>query len=221
VRIEAGGAEPLDAETAPVVLHLLGAPFDLDAFYAFAAGDPVLAELTARLRGFRPPLVPGAFEALVSSICAQQVSMQSALAIRARFVERYGERAVVAWTFPARERVAAEATEDDLFALGFSRRKAEYVLALARAELDLDGLAALSDDEVRVAITAQRGLGDWTAEWFLARHLGRPTPWPVGDLALRKAVARFYSEDVHAAGRRLHPFQNLAAHYLLTGSRTP
>jgi 3-methyladenine DNA glycosylase/8-oxoguanine DNA glycosylase len=221
VRIDERGADPLDAEAEAVVRHLLGAAFDLDAFYAFAEADPVLAELTRRLRGFRPPLVPDPWEALVGSICAQQVSMQSALAIRARFVERYGEQVGLAWTFPARESVALEATGPELFALGFSHRKAEYVLALAQAELDLAGLAALPDDEVRAAVTAQRGLGDWTAAWFLARHLGRPTPWPVGDLALRKAAERFYSEDVHTVGRRVHPFENLAAHYLLTGARTP
>jgi DNA-3-methyladenine glycosylase II len=225
VRIEGRCAHPLDggpldAEAEPVVLHLLGAPFELERFYAFAAGEPVLAELTARLRGFRPPLAPDPFEALVSSICAQQVSLQSAFAIRARFIEAYGERGVHAWAFPQRERVAA-VSEDDLFALGFSRRKAEYVLDLARSDVDLDALAVLPDDEVRAAIVARRGLGPWTAEWFLARHLARPTAWPAGDLALRKAVARFYADDVDAVGRRLHPFQNLAAHYLLTGARTP
>ncbi len=220
MRIEGLCVEPLDSETEPAVMHLLGAPFELEPFYAFAAADPVLRGLAARLRGFRPPLAPGAFEALVSSICAQQVSLQSAFAIRARFIEAYGERAVHAWSFPARERVAA-ASADDLFALGFSRRKAEYVLDLARSDVDLDGLATLPDDEVRAAIVARRGLGPWTAEWFLARHLARPTAWPAGDLALRKAVAAFYAEDVDAVGRRLHPFQNLAAHYLLTGARTP
>jgi 3-methyladenine DNA glycosylase/8-oxoguanine DNA glycosylase len=93
------------------------------------------------------------------------------------------------------------------------------VLDLARADFDLDALAALPDDEVRAAIVARRGLGAWTAEWFLARHLARPTAWPAGDLALQKAVLGLYAEDVHAVGRRLHPFQNLAAHYLLTGAR--
>lgn len=225
VRIEGLDAEPLDAETEPVVLHLLGGPFDLTEFYAFAAGDPVLAELVRRLRGFRPPLTPDPFEALVSSICAQQVSLQSAFAIRGRLIEAYGERATHAWSFPSRERIAA-ASEDDLFALGFSRRKSEYVLDLARSDLDLDRLAALPDEEVRAAIVARRGLGPWTADWFLARHLARPTAWPAGDLALRKVVARAYAEfpyadDVDAVGRRLHPFQNLAAHYLLTGARTP
>ena len=220
MRIDGATADPLDAATAPDVLHLLGAPFELEPFHAFADGDPVLGPLVRRLRGFRPPLVPDPFEALVGSICAQQVSLQSAFAIRARFVEAFGERAVHAWSVPSRERVAT-AREDDLVALGFSRRKAEYVLDLARSELDLHALAALPDDEVRAAIVARRGLGPWTAEWFLARHLARPTAWPTGDLALRKAVARFYADDVDSVGRRLHPFQNLAAHYLLTGARTP
>jgi 3-methyladenine DNA glycosylase/8-oxoguanine DNA glycosylase len=180
----------------------------------------VLAGLTVRLRGFRPPLAPDPWEALVTSICAQQVSLQSAFAIRARFVERYGIRAVHAWAFPRRDAVA-RATADDLFALGFSRRKAEYVRALARSDLDLDGLAALPDDAVRAAITAQRGLGPWTAEWFLARHLARPTAWPAGDLALRKAADVLFGVEVASLGPLLDPFQNLSAHYMLTGTLVP
>ena len=80
-------------------------------------------------------------------------------------------------------------------------------------------LAALPDDEVRATLVAVRGVGPWTAEWFLARHLGRPRAWPAGDLALRKAAALLYGLDVHELGRRLDPFQNLSAHYLLTGLR--
>ncbi|HET7043996.1 MAG TPA: hypothetical protein VFI37_04025 [Gaiellaceae bacterium] len=224
VRIEPapGGVdvEPLDDATRPVVETLLGLPFALEPFYAWAAGEPALAPLVTRLPGFRPPLVPDPFEALVSSICSQQVSLFSAFAMRARLIERYGIRGVHAHAFPTRERLASLA-DADLLALGFSRRKAEYVLDLARSDLDLDALAALPDDEVRGAIVARRGLGPWTAEWFLARHLARPTAWPAGDLALRKAVAAFYADDVDAVGRRLDPFQNLAAHYLLTGSRVP
>ena len=62
-----------------------------------------------------------------------------------------------------------------------------------------------------------RGLGPWTAEWFLARHLARPHAWPAGDLALRKAAESLYGVAVTDLGARLHPFQNLSAHYLLTG----
>lgn len=221
LRIEAadGGVdvEPLDAETEPVARALVGLPFELEPFYVWAAHDDVLARIVPRLAGFRPALTPDPFEMLVGAITAQQVSLFSALAIRNRFVERLGVRAGEAWSFPARETVAA-ASEEELFSLGFSRRKAEYVVGLARSDLDLDALALLADDEVRARLVAVRGLGEWTAEWFLARHLARPNAWPAGDLALRKAVAPL---EIDAARVRFHPFENLSANYLLLANRVP
>jgi DNA-3-methyladenine glycosylase II len=222
VRIAAanGGVEvdPLDDETRPVVMRLLGAPFDLNGFYDWAAGP--MRTLTVRLHGFRPPLQPDPFEALVTSITAQQVSLRSAVAIRNRLIERFGVRIGEAWAFPTRERIAA-ARADELFAVGFTHRKAEYAVALARSDVDLDALALLPDDEVRVVITSQRGLGPWTAEWFLARHLARPQAWPAGDLVLRKAALNLYGVPVHELGAQLHPFQNLSAQYLLMGTLVP
>jgi 3-methyladenine DNA glycosylase/8-oxoguanine DNA glycosylase len=213
--------EPLDADTQPVVLRLLGFDFDLVGFAAWASDREELAPVVVRFAGFRPSLSPDPFEALVTSISAQQVSLRSAVAIRNRFVERLGEPVGHVWAFPARERVAA-ASEEELVALGFSRRKAEYVIGLARSDLDLGSLALLADDEVKARLTAVRGLGEWTADWFLARHLGRPRAWPAGDLALRKAVRALYGDvDVRAAGARFDPFQNLTAHYLLAQFLVP
>jgi DNA-3-methyladenine glycosylase II len=211
--------EPLDDGIRRVVLKLLGVEFDLPPFYAWAQADPVLGPIALRLAGFRPPLSPDPFETLVTSITAQQVSLFAAFAIRTRMIERFGERAELAYAFPTRERLAG-ATEDELVAVGFSRRKAEYTISLARSDVDLDVLATLDDDEVRARITALRGLGPWTAEWFLARHLARPRAWPVGDIALQKAVLSLYGVGVEEMGPRLDPFQNLSAHYLLTGART-
>lgn len=224
VRIEAapGGVdvEPLDPETEPVVRTLLGLAFDLDEFAAFAASDPVLARLADGLAGLRPPLAPDPFESLVTSISAQQVSLFAAFAVRNRFVERFGERALHAYAFPQRERVARAGAEE-LRELGFSTRKAEYVLGVARTDLDVHALAELPDHEVHARLTALPGIGEWTADWFLARHLARPRAWPAGDLGLRKAVAAFYGEvgDLRAFGERFAPFENLSAHYLLSGLR--
>jgi DNA-3-methyladenine glycosylase II len=224
VRIEAapGGVRvtPRSRAIEAEVRTLLGGPFDLAAFYHWARrSDPVVRRLAARLAGFRPPLAPAPFESLVGSITAQQVSLFAAFAIRNRLIARFGERAQHAYAFPTRERIA-RAKASQLVVLGFSRRKAEYVVGLARSDLDLDGLARLSDEEVKAQILAQRGLGEWTADWFLARHLARPRAWPWGDLGLRKAVASFYGDaDVRAVGDRFEPFQNLVAHYLLTGMR--
>jgi DNA-3-methyladenine glycosylase II len=136
-------------------------------------------------------------------------------------IEQFGERGDEAWAFPTRDRLAA-ASEDELFACGLTRRKSEYVVGLARAEIDLDALATLADDEVKARLVAVRGLGEWTADWFLARHLGRPNAWPWGDLALRKAVSDLYGGlDVREARERFHPYENLSAHYLLLSRRAP
>ncbi|HYM63463.1 MAG TPA: hypothetical protein VES61_02180 [Gaiellaceae bacterium] len=229
VRIEpaSGGVRVMPGRAAivPEVERFLGAFFDLEAFYDFAAGEAVLASVATALAGFRPPILGDPFESLVSSITAQQVSLLAALAIRTRLVERYGVKHEHAWEFPDRERISA-AEPGELVALGFSTRKAEYAVGLARSDLDLGGLAALPDDEVKERLTALPGIGDWTAEWFLARHLGRPDAWPAGDLGLRKAVGRFYLdgrdpsvEETRALGERFRPHGNLTAHYLLTGMR--
>ncbi|HKG43932.1 MAG TPA: hypothetical protein VKB10_06780 [Gaiellaceae bacterium] len=224
VRIEParGGVsvEPLDGETRPIARKLLGAEFDLDAFYAWARREPVLRRLTKALAGFRPPLSPDPFETLVTSITAQQVSLFAAFAIRNRLIERFGRRVGRAYSFPTAERLRG-AGHDELLALGFSGRKTEYVLGLAQEPLDLHELASLPDDEVKTRLVSLRGIGEWTAEWFLARHLARPRAWPVGDVALEKAVRAYYSEagDLRSFGARFEPFQNLTAHYLLTGAR--
>ena len=222
-----GGVEisPADPDLAGPVRRFLGASFDLVEFAAFAATDPVLAPLVEALAGFRPILTPDPVEMLVTSVSAQQVSLRAALAVRRRLVERYGRSGDVAWAFPEPGALALAAPED-LRALGFSTRKAEYVVAIAGNSVDLDGLAGLRGDEIKAQLTELPGVGEWTADWYLARHLGRPDAWPAGDLGLRKALARFLLDgrdptapEARALGERFAPFANLAAQYLLLGLR--
>ena len=229
VRVTAapGGAvvEPGSDEAAEEIGRLLGLPFDLARFRAWAAEDTVLGPIVAALGGFRPTLNPRPFEALVVAITTQQISLRAAAAIRGNLVRTYGVQHDVAWEFPSRERVK-ELRPRHFTPLGFSRAKAEYVLELAHSGLDLDGLAALDDDEVIARITSVRGLGRWTADWFLARHLARPHAWPAGDLGLRKAVSTFYAageplsiEEVRRMSERFAPFENVSAQFLLAGAR--
>jgi len=218
VRITAAGveasAEPVAAERAEVA-HLLGAGFDLAGFEA------ALPELAARAPGLRPPLLHDPFEALVTAVTAQQVSLLAACAIRGRMVRRLGVRHEVAgvevWAFPTAAAVAA----GDLEGLGLSRAKLRTVAALARADLDF---GAAGDAEVRDRLLALPGIGGWTVDWFMARCLGSPEAFAAGDLGVRKAVARWASacaapiwpEDrVRAACLAFGPHANLAVHYLL------
>src|SRR5262249_1490190 len=96
----------------------------------------------------------------------------------------------------------------------------------ASGELDLGSLGARSNEDVIVSLIAIRGLGRWTAEWFLARGLGRGDICPAGDLAVRKAFAHFSNRGracsesaIRRRAARWGPYQNLAVHYLLAGLR--
>jgi DNA-3-methyladenine glycosylase II len=229
IRVEAtsGGVriEPWSEEAAIEVRRLLGVPFDLAAFRAWAAGDAVLGPIVDALGGFRPTLNPQPFEALVVAITTQQISLRAAAAIRGNLVRAYGVKHDLAWEFPSRETIRTLRTRH-FTPLGFSRAKAEYVLELAHSDLEFDALALLDDEQVIAAVTSVRGLGRWTADWFLARHLARPHAWPAGDLGVRKAVSRFYAaggslsiEEVRHMSERFAPFENLSAQFLLAGAR--
>ena len=225
-RVEEGvSIEPGSPDAAAEIGHLLGLPFDLDAFRRWAVRDAELDTIVQALAGFRPTLSPDPFEALVIAITTQQISLHAAAAIRANFVERFGVRHDRAWEFPTRERMR-RARPREFTVLGFSRAKAEYVLELAHSDVDLEALPSCSDDEVIEALTAIRGLGRWTADWYLARHLARQRAWPAGDLGVRKAVSTFYAaghplsiEEVRHMGERFAPFENLSAQFLLAGAR--
>jgi DNA-3-methyladenine glycosylase II len=211
---------------------LLGEPWDLPGFYAAAAGDAVLGALVhaqAGLWGLRPTLTPDPFEMLIGAISAQQVNLAFAFVTRARLVRRYGTPVtfdgVTVHAFPTAATLAA-ARPAELRAMQFSQRKAEYIVGLAaeiaEGRLDLAILATASDDAVRSRLTAVRGLGRWTAEWFLARALGRPDVCPADDLGVRRAVEAlcFRGRPRHAGAvrrraRAWRPHRSLAAHYLL------
>ena len=148
-----------------------------------------------RLFGLRPTLVPDPFEMLVGSISAQQVNLAFAFATRARLVRRYGTpvefEGTTVHAFPA-PAALADAPPSELRAMQFSERKAEYIVGLARelatGRLDLAALATAPDEAVIARLTEIRGLGRWSAEWFLARGLGRPDVCPADDLGVRRAV---------------------------------
>src|SRR5881409_1851792 len=200
ITVRAPGADAaVGAAVAAEVRRLLGLDLDLTGFYRMAKADPALATLIEPLYGLRPTLAPTPFEMLVGSITAQQVNLSFAFACRARLVRRFGTPVKVGretvWAFPEPARLAV-ARVRELRVLKYSTRKAEYIRDLARAvvsgTLDLDAVCAAESALVIERLTALRGLGRWTADWFLARCLGRGDVCPAGDLAVRKAFVHYY-----------------------------
>jgi DNA-3-methyladenine glycosylase II len=164
-----------------------------------AAVDPVIAAIDRRHPGLRPVLTLDPLTALLAAISAQQVNLRWACTTRRRLVEAYGTPTTIAgeevWSHHAGRLAAAGVA--DIRALQFTSAKAAAIVDVARAaadgQLERTALDALEDGAVLERLMARRGVGRWTAEWFLARTLGRPVV-VAGDLGVRKAVGLAYLE---------------------------
>jgi DNA-3-methyladenine glycosylase II len=143
--------------------------------------DPVVKAANELQPGTRPVLQPDVLTALV----------------RARLAQRFGRRHEVdgheVWSLEPQP--LAEARAADLRALQFTTRKSEYIIGVAGAvhggHLDQASLAQQTNEQVIAELVALPGIGRWTAEWLLARGLGRPVV-VAGDLGVRKAVGHAY-----------------------------
>jgi DNA-3-methyladenine glycosylase II len=194
LRVTVGHRRHTNAIEQVVTGMFVSAPGALDGL---AAADPVIAQIEQRYLGVRPVLQLDVLTALVRSISAQQVNLKWAATTRRRLAQAFGREHTLGkhQVFSLEPERLAAASVAELRALQFTTRKAEYIISLAAAvadgELDIQTLRDLSDTEVIARLTALRGIGAWTADWFLARTLGRPRV-AAGDLGLRKAIGAAY-----------------------------
>jgi DNA-3-methyladenine glycosylase II len=219
-------AVPVDGRWVPFVAHAQGSPaapaFFIDspdpsavadtvantfvpppADYAnLLAADPVLRRLNELFPGICQIRQLDLFTALIRCISAQQVNLRWALITRRRLAEAFGDRHEVNGTtvYSLNPYRLAEVDPADIRALQFTTSKAVSIVAVARAIVDgqasLDELQQLADADVIARLSTIRGIGRWSAEWVLARTLGRPVV-VAGDLGVRKAVGLAYLGSTH------------------------
>ena len=124
----------------------------------------------------------------------------------------------------------AEAEPQALRQLGLNGRKVEYLQELARnvalGRLDLEALTRREDEEVIRVLSAQKGVGVWTAEMMLIFSLGRPDVLSWGDLGIRLGMEMLYGkaptrQDFERYKKRYSPYGTVASFYLweLAGGR--
>jgi DNA-3-methyladenine glycosylase II len=200
---------------------------DLQAFHRhMAAADPVIATLAQKYPGARPIGAFDLFESLVFSIIAQQITMSFAFTLKESLVALAGGTYQGYPAFPSPQSVA-RLTYDDLTARKYTRKKAEYIIDIARAitegRLDLEAEVARPFDQAVKSLTTIRGVGRWTAECLLM-DAGAPDAFPAGDIGIRNAVQRYYGLDhqpteaeVREIGRPWAPYGALTCFYLWLG----
>ena len=215
----------VSASLAPmlmVVLARLRQLFDLDANPLDIDGHlsrEGLGPLVRRTRGLRVPGAVDGFELAVRAILGQQVSVRGATTLAGRFVAAFGEPlsagGSLARLTPTAERVA-EATIEQIAAIGLPRARAASIHTLARALADGDihltaGANAL---ETMRRLTSLPGIGAWTAQYVAMRALRWPDAFPASDLALRRAAGTPTRAKLERAAERWSPWRAYAAMHL-------
>ena len=207
--------------------------FDLNAdpavIGAHLARDRRLAPLVAARPGLRVPGAWDGFELGVRAILGQQITVAAARGLAAKLAATLGEQLThpqanalgLTHVFPEAARVAAA----DLSALGMPRARIAWLQALARAheanptlfDAAVDGPRTL-DDVIR-RLRALKGIGEWTAHYIAMRQMREPDAFPVGDVALMRALAnakgvRPTARQMLARAERWRPWRAYAALHL-------
>ena len=186
------------------------------AIRSLGRADPRFRDLVRAVGPMRLVLFPSTFQSLSRSIVYQQLSGYAAATIWSRLQAQFDGNRITAEAV-ARRRVPT------LRKAGLSRAKAVAIKDLAEhvrtGRLRPRGLHHMADDEVIETLTQVRGIGPWSARMHLMFSLGRPDVWPVGDLGVRKGVARFLERPVADAketeplGDAFRPHRSILAWY--------
>lgn len=130
---------------------------------------------------------PDVFRALLWTIIGQQISGKAQDSIWASFERKFA---------PIVPQKIASLSPENLRECGIPFRKAEYMLgaseAFASGLLDPKELAKMGDYCLKEALTALRGVGDWTAEMLLIFAYGRIDVLSFADLAIQRGMRMLY-----------------------------
>lgn len=211
--------------------HVISRDDDIVGFRAAIDKDRRLAKLVDALPGYKVLRGPDVWTMMLSSLVAQQISGAAARSIRRKLATTYGRIIRVANedvpVVPSTERLFA-LREDDLRAVGFSQKKAEYARGMAQALLDgtivPDELKRMSPDEMIKKLSSLRGVGVWTAECMGIFCIGHPDLLPADDLGIQKAITHLYKlkadpkpKEVRARGEKWKGWRSYATTYLWAG----
>lgn len=230
-RILAANHEASPPLIAERLNRLLNLSLDLEPFYAHAQTDPVLLATVESLRGLRMLTADSLYEALVTTIIEQQITLRMAQAAERWLLAWAGEsieyEGQIYYGFPSPERLAAAAA-DDLKPLKITGQRIARIIEISRrvasGDLDLEGLRGQPPEAVYAALRSIKGVGHWTAAWTMTRGLGHYANFGSGDVALRAAVNAYYFGQpgnadpavVDSLLARYHPFDGIAAYFTLT-----
>ncbi|WP_336923517.1 DNA-3-methyladenine glycosylase family protein [Aquipuribacter sp. SD81] len=194
-----GDAAAWLAERAPAALGLLDDPT------GFAPAARPLAELWRRHRGDRVGATGTLWHDLAWTVVQQRVTRQEAAATWYRLVHALGSPApgVEGLLAPPDPVAVARLTYESLHRLGLERRRAEHLLAAARCAHRLHRLPDLDRTTATSALSAVRGVGQWTVSCLSCFTWGDADTVITGDAGIPSMVAWLLAGERRADDARM------------------
>lgn len=154
----------------------------------FLSKDPKLKAIL-KYEIYIPKKSKNITQGLVWSIMSQQLSVQVAKVMHARFKELFGGR------FPSPKRIL-EMPVGKIRAIGISQSKAVYIHNVAefivQNKITQAKLGKMSDDEIINLLSEIKGVGRWTVEMLLIFVMGREDVFAVDDLGIQKGMIELF-----------------------------
>jgi DNA-3-methyladenine glycosylase II len=180
------------------------------------------------------------FQSLCRIVAGQQLAGAAAQAIWKRLLETTQQNLT--------PRVVLDLAAQDMEGAlqkpsGLSKAKARAIVDLAESfasqRLTETLLTTSSEQAVRDALLQIKGVGPWSCDMFLMFYLEKPNVLPLGDLGVRKGIAKLFALENKGKGKkgtlcavkdasRIHqllepyqPFQSLLTYYMWKAADTP
>jgi 3-methyladenine DNA glycosylase/8-oxoguanine DNA glycosylase len=198
------------------VLRMLGLTGDASVFEERFTDDPLIGAIVRRQRGLRIPLTPEPWEALAWAIMGQQISVRMAVMLRRELILAAGLSHPNGLRAHPPAGVVAGMDVDTLRGLKFSRSKAEYLIAAAKAVGS--GAVPLAEESAGL-LSAIRGIGPWTLQYLFLRGLGLADCLPAGDVGLARGLERLSGtrpseREIRQIMARFAPYRSLATYHI-------
>ena len=212
-----------------IVVSIFNLEFNLQNFYDNIVDDKILVTLFKKLRGLNSSTTPTFFEAVVSSIIEQQISLKAAHSIENRMIKKFGDHVKLSnntyYIFPNPNKLS-KLQLDDLRSCGLSFRKAEYIIDFSKdiinGNINLNDLKNLKTLAVVDKLQKIRGIGIWTAELAVLRGLHRLVSLPADDIGIQRVVSHYYrnnepvsSDELRKIAEKWGKWSGLAVYYLI------
>lgn len=155
---------------------------------------------------------PQGFESLCKLIIEQQVSLASAKACYLKMESFLGE---------VTPQNIINTSNQELRNNAVSKQKAIYLKELSKAiinkTLDLELLSQKSEEEIKLELTAIKGIGNWTAEVYILFCLQKEDVFPIGDIALQNTLKELFpistKEEMMILSENWKPNRSLATYF--------